>query len=252
MIEGKFSEVSNLEVTPSNLESERPVDGMEQPFSNEIDSIDGDMLFSDSDRPGDVPEIPDDCIGDVENSESSLCSTETSIEDAEEIETETNEENVEKQNTEISNVESGEKNLDTTQEKGNYGEMKTDQDLRNCGYERISQDMVTDIDSPGHQGIDGVYENTDGVPRYIIADAKYGTAQLSNTMDGKQMSSDWIDKRLDETVGPEKADEIRIEKLLNPDNVESYVAHVDESGDVKYDKLDDGANIVEKDVEISA
>ena len=164
------------------------------------------------------------------------------------------EENVEKQNQEISDVESGAKDFDrtNTHETGNYGEMKTDQDLRTKGYERISTDMVTDIDQSGHQGIDGVYYKEDGAPEYLIVDSKYGSAQLNpNTKDGKQMSKEWINNRLDKDVGKEKADEIRMEKVLNPDNVGSYVAHVDADGNVTYDRLDDDANVIEKDVKIN-
>lgn len=129
--------------------------------------------------------------------------------------------------------------------------MKTDQDLRNKGYVRISKDTTTSIDDKGHQGIDGVYENPDGDPRYIIVDSKYGTSTLGDTADGKQMSEGWIDKRLDDAVGKEKADEIREAQLLDPDSVGSYVAHVDADGNVTYDKLDGDANVVEKDVEIN-
>ena len=122
-------------------------------------------------------------------------------------------EKVEKQNQELDEVETGVKDFDrsNTHETGNYGEMKTDQDLRKKGYERISNDMVTDIDENGHQGLDGVYYNPSGEPQYLIVDAKYGSAQLNpNTKDGKQMSENWIDKRLDKDLGKEKADEVII------------------------------------------
>lgn len=160
-------------------------------------------------------------------------------------------ENSDLQKDEISKVESGDKTLETTNEKGNYGEMKTDQDLQDKGYERISKDTTTSIEDKGHQGIDGVYENPDGVPQYIIVDAKYGSSTLGDTADGKQMSDSWIDKRLDDSVGKDKADDIRMEKLLNPDNVGSYVSHISEDGKVTYDKLDDNANVIEKDVKIN-
>lgn len=164
------------------------------------------------------------------------------------------EDKVDLQEQELTAVESGEKdfNLANTHETGNYGEMKVDQDLRDKGYERISNEMVTDIDENGHQGLDGVYYNKDGEPQYLIVDAKYGTAQLNpNTKDGKQMSENWIDNRLDKDLGKDKADEIRMEKLFNLDNVGSYVAHVDAEGNVKYDKLDADANVIEKDVKIN-
>ena len=162
-------------------------------------------------------------------------------------------ENVDRQNHELDAVESGEKIFDrnNSHEVGNYGEMKTDQDLRTKGYERISNEMVTDIDENGHQGLDGVYYNPEGHPQYLIVDAKYGSAKLNpNTADGKQMCDNWIDNILDKDLGKDKADEIRLEKLFNPDNVGAYVAHVDENGRVSYDKLDGDANVIEKGVNI--
>ena len=159
-------------------------------------------------------------------------------------------EQISKQKQEVNAVESGKKIPETSLEKGNYGEMKTDIDLKEKGYERISLERVTNLDETGHQGIDGVYYNPDGIPQYIIADAKYETAQLSDTADGKQMSENWIDKRLDASVGKEKADEIRLEKIFNPDNVGSYIAHVSQDGKVTYDRLDSNANITERNVQL--
>lgn len=161
----------------------------------------------------------------------------------------TEEEKIKKQDEVIDDVESGRKSLDSTQEKGNYGEMKTDQDMREKGFVRISQDMVTDLDESGHQGIDGVYHNPQ-TGEYIIIDSKFGTAQLGDTQDGKQMCADWINSRLDAAVGKEKADEIRMKMLFEPDKVKGCVAHV-ETGKVTYDRLDSNANIVEKDVKIN-
>ena len=65
----------------------------------------------------------------------------------------------------IKQVESGEVELENSQQKGNYGEMKMDQELHNNGYERISTDSVDSLNSPGHQGIDGVYYKEDGNPQ---------------------------------------------------------------------------------------
>ncbi|MCR5837693.1 MAG: hypothetical protein K6G88_14435 [Lachnospiraceae bacterium] len=71
------------------------------------------------------------------------------------------------------------------------------------GYERVSLDRVTGLDDPIHQGIDGVYYNPEGTPQYIIAEAKYGSARLGNTIDGPQMSDSWINgsDRLVKSVG---------------------------------------------------
>jgi hypothetical protein len=133
--------------------------------------------------------------------------------------------------------EKGLDNLDNKQ-KGNYGEMKTDLDMLDKGCVRISKDSITSLDDKGHQGIDGVYENPTGNPRFSILDSKYGSSQLTETKDGMQMSDEWIDKRLDEAVGKDKADEIRAESIENPDNVDKAVAHIDSEGKVEYANVD--------------
>ena len=109
----------------------------------------------------------------------------------------------------------------TTAEKGNLCEMMMDRYYVSMGY-RPLHDRVTSLDDKGHQGIDGVYEK-DG--KFVIADAKFGTATLSDTQDGKQMSESWIDKRLDEAVGKEKADEIRNAYEEAPENITTEVYH---------------------------
>lgn len=82
--------------------------------------------------------------------------------------------------------------------------------FENQGYERISLDRVTELDAPTHKGIDGVYFKPDGNLPYIIAEAKYDSARLGKTLDGPQMSYEWItgSQRLEKAVGIEKADEI--------------------------------------------
>jgi len=160
-----------------------------------------------------------------------------------------------KQDKVIQSVETGEVLLETDKEKGNYGEMKVDQNLREKGYQRISLDAVVSIKDSGHQGIDGVYYNPDGKPPYLIVDAKYNTAQLEKaTQDGPQMSQNWIDKRLDASVGKEKADDIRMAQLSG--DVGCYVGRVAEGGNlnapVSYETVDDNGKVIEKDVTINA
>lgn len=152
-----------------------------------------------------------------------------------------------KQDRVIESVESGEIVLETNQEKGNYGEMKVDQDLREKGYERISTDVVTDLKDPTHKGIDGVYYNPDGDPPYLIVDAKYDTAKLKDEIgDGRQMSQKWIDARLDDAVGKDVADEIRMAQLNG--DVGCYVGKVAKGGDltaeVIYQQVDEAGEIV--------
>lgn len=132
----------------------------------------------------------------------------------------------------------------TNEELGNLGEMMMDQYYISKGYKPLNKHRVTSLDDKKggfKTGIDGVYEKTnpDGTKSYVIADAKYNTSQLSETNDGKQMSDNWVDKRLDDAVGKEKADEIRDSAEDNPDSVKHEVYHidpnVDENGNIHTD-----------------
>ena len=129
-------------------------------------------------------------------------------------------------------------------QKGNYGEMKMDIFYDELGYDRISLDRTTDLDAPVHRGIDGVYYNPDGHPPYVIAEAKFGSARLSNTLDGKQMSDSWIDKRLVDAVGEKKADAIILEMMINPDNVQKHLINISTNGDITMKSLDEYSNIL--------
>lgn len=125
----------------------------------------------------------------------------------------------------------------TDAEKGNLGEMQMDQYYVKEGYTPIHKNRVTDLAHKSGQGIDGVYEKTnpDGTKSYVIADAKVNHSQLSKGLaDGtNQMSEAWIDKRLDDAVGKEKADDIRdaYEDDLNSVSHELYHLSYEETGD---------------------
>lgn len=167
--------------------------------------------------------------------------------DCKEVQVEVNKPILDKQKDVCDKIEK-DGNIDTmsTSEKGNYGEMKTDIEMEEQGWTRISTDTVTSIDDKGHQGIDGVYERVNpetGEKEYRVVESKYGTSELNeHTSDGKQMGENWIDKRLDDAVGKEKADEIRESKILNTDSVSSYISRIDKDGNVELTKLDSNAN----------
>lgn len=116
----------------------------------------------------------------------------------------------------------------TNAEKGNLCEMMMDQYYISKGYKPL-HDRVISLNHPGHKGIDGVYEkqNPDGTKEFVIADAKYDSATLGVTADGRQLSDTWIDARLDGAVGKEKADEIRDAYEDNPDSIRREVYHYD-------------------------
>ena len=100
--------------------------------------------------------------------------------------------------------------------------------------------MVTELGEGGHQGIDGVYYNPNGHPPYIIAEAKYNTARLGNTVsDGKQMSRKWIENRLSNAVGKKQARDIIKQKALG--NVQNHLFRVKQNGDIIVNQVDDAA-----------
>lgn len=119
--------------------------------------------------------------------------------------------------------------------------MKMDDFFESKGYERISMDRVTDLDSPTHHGIDGVYYNPDGHPPYIIGEAKYGSSKLSVLADGTpQMSDKWIIDRLENSVGDQMARNIKNEMISNSDNVGSVLVHVLPNGEMDITQLVNG------------
>ena len=140
------------------------------------------------------------------------------------------------QNLELLKVQKGVEDISSTIEKGNFGELLTDIDMKEQGYERISEDRVTDVDQSGHKGIDGVYYNPK-TDTYAIVESKYGSSQLGDTQDGRQMSWEWIDARLDESVGERTADRIREQHETNPENVKIMLAKVKGTEKVTYTSL---------------
>ena len=99
-----------------------------------------------------------------------------------------------------------------------------------------SQDGIID----DNRGIDGVYYNPNGHPPYIIAEAKYNTARLGNTVsDGKQMSELWVRNRLEKVVGLELAEKIHEAEYLG--DVQKHLFNVKKDGSIIVNELDDMA-----------
>ena len=148
----------------------------------------------------------------------------------------------------LDNVKNGELALDNTQQKGNFGEMNMDDVAVNKkSLDKISEKTVTSLDQKIEKGIDGVYDDpTGGAPKYVIGETKYNTALLNTLADGtKQMSKKWVQDRLKDAVGKEKALEIIKELATNPDNVQFLVVRtLNESGDYVKQILDMAGNII--------
>ncbi|MBC2283906.1 cytosolic protein [Listeria booriae] len=118
--------------------------------------------------------------------------------------------------------------------------MKMDVHYESATYTRISSDRATSLDDKIVKGIDGIYENASPPPKCVIAEAKYSTSRLSKTNDGKQMSEKWIlgSDRLENAVGPEIAQKIQDELILNPDNVQKILVKIDKKRNVVETLLD--------------
>ncbi|OUL31315.1 hypothetical protein BV372_20350 [Nostoc sp. T09] len=121
----------------------------------------------------------------------------------------------------------------TTAQKGKFGEQKADAFMEENGFvKRGSHDAPgSGGGKPKPQGIDGVYENTNPPPKWVVGEAKYDTAGYGQTQSGKQMSEPWADARLDHAVGKKLADQIRL------DGYERWELRVDPSGKVIKTKI---------------
>lgn len=123
--------------------------------------------------------------------------------------------------------------------KGNFGEMASDMTLTEKGYEALHTRLQT-IDEPTRQGIDGVFKKGN---EYFIVEAKYkGTATLSMTADGKQMSDTWINgsNRLRNAVGGNQA---IYDDIINS-GYRRLLAEVAPDGTIIYKELDGSGNIL--------
>ncbi|MFV0305045.1 MAG: hypothetical protein ACK5IC_06160 [Moheibacter sp.] len=128
----------------------------------------------------------------------------------------------------------------TSTQKGNFGEMVTDRDMINNGYEALHS-RLDDLDTPTHQGIDGVFRHPGPPPRYVVVDAKYGQAGLNTLSDGtRQMSNPWINDRLSNAVGGDR----NILRDININGYERVVAKVDDAGNIVYRRVDADGYII--------
>jgi hypothetical protein len=116
--------------------------------------------------------------------------------------------------------------LSTNVKKGVFGEAKADAYMKQKGFKKLNGPDVQVGDAPRGQGIDGVYENLNPPPKYVIGEAKFGSSQLGKTQDGMQMSENWVDNRLNKAVGRRKAADIMDE------GYDRVLLKVDENGNV--------------------
>lgn len=138
--------------------------------------------------------------------------------------------------------------------KSNFGEMKTDIDLEKDGrYQRVSNFRVTSLTDKGHHGIDGIYKNMNPPPDFIIVESKYLGAEeavnesfaprMSMTIKGRQMDSEWIEKRLEGSIDDKKLLK-KIQKALQNNRVDSVAAKIDKKGNITYYQLDADGKVI--------
>ena len=77
------------------------------------------------------------------------------------------------------------------------GEYNAHQLMIEKGYTPVNPNKTNGKYTPGETGIDGIYNHPNPPPDFVITEAKYNTARLGKTQDGKQMNNRWVnDKRL--------------------------------------------------------
>ena len=149
-------------------------------------------------------------------------------------------------NKSLDSVMLGSELLDSTQRKGNFGEILMDEYYKAKGYEKIDlrKDVIRELDDKIEKGIDAIYckkDNAGNVVEYIIGEAKYGTSQLNNLVDGtRQMDNDWVTERLKDALGADSQDIKKITDLLenNDSSISKVVFRVDSDGLISEKILD--------------
>jgi hypothetical protein len=92
--------------------------------------------------------------------------------------------------------------LKTRAQRGSFMEMLGDAIMEKDGFDRLGPESnrIVSIDQKGHNGIDGIYFKAGDKPEYRVVDQKYSTSgsfSLGNTKSGRQLSPQWIEKRLE-------------------------------------------------------
>lgn len=129
--------------------------------------------------------------------------------------------------------------------KGNISEEIMDEYFKKSGWEKIEGEV-------GVNGIDGLYIKRDkdgNIKDTLMVESKYNTSQLGDTKDGKQMSKDWILKKLDnlEKAFPDNQDYSQVKDLVNSDKHKTrlwQVNEVDNTLHISLKKIDSTGNEV--------
>lgn len=137
----------------------------------------------------------------------------------------------------------------TNKQKGNFGEiaaccnfltvnnLKKGTNGRDYNLKRVGRNFPVDLNDKIVKGIDGVYENSTPLPKFVINEAKFGSSKLGYTQDGEQMSTRWLlgGKRLEKFFphtpkGRAQVKEVR-DAIINGE-VELVLSQIDDKGNV--------------------
>ena len=129
----------------------------------------------------------------------------------------------------------------STFQKSNAGEILADDNMRivreNVGangntytLESIGRPAPSGIDDPIVKGIDGIYKNQTPPPSYVINETKWGSSKINqHTLDGPQMSEEWVVNRLDKLDDETR---MNLQDALESGDVDFVISKVDTSGKV--------------------
>lgn len=125
-----------------------------------------------------------------------------------------------------------------------FGEFYSDAYMKTNGFEKLDKGgRLTQLaDQPAGHGIDSIWKNLTPPPDYVIVEAKFGQGSMGSTIDGRQMSDDWVSgaktglSRLKKSLGTKEA--YNIEQSMEKKQIEKWLLRVDESGNVSKSVLD--------------
>ena len=96
--------------------------------------------------------------------------------------------------------------------------------------ESIGRPAPSGIDDPIVKGIDGIYKNQTPPPSYVINETKWGSSKINqHTLDGPQMSEEWVVNRLDKLDDETR---MNLQDALESGDVDFVISKVDTSGKV--------------------
>ena len=132
--------------------------------------------------------------------------------------------------------------------KGDIGEKTMDMFFKNSKWSKIEGQV-------GNHGIDGLYIKRDknkNVKQILAVESKYNKSKPGNTLDGKQMSRDWIIAKIDNLIVkyPDNKDYLQIKELVLQNKYRRRFFHINEINgklQIKISKIEDNGD---KDIKI--